>query len=399
MARGRTRVLLLAAAGVAFLVWLAAQLTREALLEHLPANLAPRHHVALPPAGALSAAAHAGADNPPVSRTSQSFTQRLRCTQARFFYSRLAPPDVLALLCARKPLAVLKIEAPLAEAGDPHAIELVAFLADGGRCDLLTRPSTLHRAYVLEVAQKNGASAQTLQRLDDLLADEERGPSAEELEGCKASAAELAKLQPGILRRLTASLGRSVQALRGENELDVEIEYTRKMLVGGDTEGEEALARLLLEKGTRESQAEAMTLLREAARSSPSAKSTLAHCLVQGCPTPAPDPGEARQLLTEAATAGDLRALITLAGPADPNGADLDPNLPPPERYAWSQFLRRLHEEGCFGATDYSAWATFPGQAPDLLAMSPADAEAARKRAAELLADPLEATRSALGCD
>jgi hypothetical protein len=37
-------------------------------------------------------------------------------------------------------------------------------------------------------------------------------------------------------------LGRSLQTLRGEDELDVEIEYGRKTLVRGDAEAEQSLA-------------------------------------------------------------------------------------------------------------------------------------------------------------
>ncbi|HEY1874370.1 MAG TPA: hypothetical protein VGG67_08210, partial [Steroidobacteraceae bacterium] len=187
---------------------------------------------------------------------------------------------------------------------------------------------------MIALAQKNGATPQTVQRLDDLLSEEERGPTAEELEACRQSVEVLRKLQPGMIQQLTGVLGRSVQTLRGENELDVEIEYARKTLVRGDAEAEESLASFLLEKGTSESQAEALTLLEEAADSSPSAKTALARCMLEGCPTPAPDRSGARQLLVDAATAGDLLALTTLAGPADPDFHDSYPDLSASERYA-----------------------------------------------------------------
>jgi hypothetical protein len=336
-----------------------------------------------------------------IAHTPQTFNQRLRCTQIRISLKRMAPPDELALLCDRKPLKVLQMEAPLAQAGDPHAIELVALLARGGRCELLSPSPTFasHRAHMIALAQKNGATAQTVQRLDDLLSEEERGPSAEELEACRQSVEMLRTLRPGMMQQLAAILGRSPQAPRDENEqLDFDIEVTRKTLVRGDAEGEENLAEFLLQKGTPDSQAEALTLLEEAADSSPSAKTALARCLLEGCPTPAPDPGRARQLLVDAATAGDYLALTTLAGPGDPN-FDRYPDLPAPERYAWGQFLDRLREEGCFGATDYSTWATAPSRRPDLRAMSPADAATAQARAGQLLAKPLDKTRTQLGCD
>jgi len=293
------------------------------------------------------------------------------------------------------------METPLAEAGDPHAIRVLGFVGNDGRCDLLaaSRPAAARRSKALAIAEQNGATPQTLRRLDALLTEEEPGPSGEELEACRQAADVLAKLEPGLTQQLASALGRSAQALRGENELDVNIEYARKMLIPGDAEDQEDLAQLLLQKNTPDSQAEALKLLRDAAKSSPSAKTALARCLLKGCPTPAPDPAEARQLLTDAARAGDLLALMTLAGPADSRGADLDPNLPAPERYAWSEFLQRLHEEGCFGATEYFAWALFRSQHPNLLALSPVDAAAAQARSAALLAAQLNKTRALLGCD
>lgn len=350
--------------------------------------------VKAPPAEAQDAARTAAA-------APQSFNQRLRCTQIRSFLKRMTPPDELALLCERKPLEVLEIEAPLAQAGDPHAIDVVAWLANFGRCDLLSFASTLpnHRTRMIALAQKNGASPQTVQRLDDLLAEEQQGPTREELEACRQSAEVLRKLQPGMIQQLIGVLGRSVQALRGENELDVEIEYARKTLVRGDAEAEENLATLLMDKGTLDSRAEALTLLERSAESSSSAKTALATCMLEGCPTPASDRGAAHQLLVDAAQAGDMLALRTLAGPADPGARDPYPDLPAPERYAWSRFLQRLHEEGCFGASDYASWATSPARQPDLRGMSPADAAAAPASAAELLGKPLDQARALLGCD
>jgi len=332
--------------------------------------------------------------------TAQTFNQRLRCTQTRLFLKRALPPEELALLCARKPLEVLRTEAPLALAGDPHAIEVLAIIGHSGHCELLSVASTMpnHRERMLALAQKNGATSQTLRRLDDLLAEEQQGPTAEELEACRRSGEVLKKLQPGIVEQFVGVLGRSVQTLRGEDELDVEIEYARKTLLRGDAEAEESLATLLLQKATPDSQAEALTLLGEAANSSPSAKTALARCMLQGCPTPAPDRSGAHQLLVEAATSGDLLALTTLASPTSPE-YDPYPDLPAPERYAWGRFLQRLHEEGCFGVSDYAAWAIVPSRQPDLTAMSPADAATAQSGAAELLGKSLDKTRGLLGCE
>jgi hypothetical protein len=309
----------------------------------------------------------------------------------------MVPPDALALLCDGQPLGALKILAPLAEAGDPRAIN--ALFGIWNSCHLSTAPPTSHREHLLALAQKNGATATTLQRLNDLLAEEERGPTTGELEGCTQIGAETRRLRPAVSRHFLDTLGRSVPTEGGQAALDVEIEYERKMLVPGDGAAEENLAAELLQKGTPESQAEALTLLREAAPASPSAKTQLALCLLTGCPTPAPDPAEARELLTGAAAAGDLGALRTLAGPTDASGRDLVPDLPQTERYAWSQFLQRLNQEGCFGAAMYATWATSPGTESSSLAMSPADAAAAQARATQLLGEQLDKTRAALGCD
>jgi hypothetical protein len=327
------------------------------------------------------------------ARAPQSFTQRLRCVDVHRFYQH-APPEVQKLLCERRPLAALAIIVPLAEAGDRRALEALALLA---RCPI---PSPAgHRQSVLELARGRGASPETLARLDEVLAQQERGPSAEELDACHQSASEFSKLQPAILQQFAGVLGRSVQTLRGENELDVQIEYQRRTLVAGDADAEENLARDLLQKGTPASQAQAMTLLRAAADASPAAKAELATCLLQGCPTPATDPTEARQLLTEAASAGDLTALLILAGPQGPAAWNPDPDLPMPERYAWTQFLEQLQSQGCFGTAQYATWAASPAAPPGLTAMSPADAQAAQARAETLLASTLPPTRQLLGCD
>jgi hypothetical protein len=232
----------------------------------------------VPPQGAEDAAHTADA-------APHSFNQRLRCTGIRLFLKGKLPPAELALLCARRPLGVLQIEAPLAQAGDPHAIDVIGWLANGGHCEFLTLAATRpnHRAIMLALAQKNGATPQTVQRLDALLAEEEQGPTAEELEACRQGAEMLGRLGPGMIQQLVGVLGRSVQVLRGEDELDIRIEYDRKMLVRGDAEAEESLATDLLQKGPPDSQAEALTLLGEAADSSPSAKTALARCM--------PDPG------------------------------------------------------------------------------------------------------------
>jgi TPR repeat protein len=310
--------------------------------------------------------------------------------------------DVLSLLCDRRPLDAVKTLSTMAEAGDDRARVGLALLGNvGGSCDAL-KPSPTFQTFAVSTirrAKESGATSQTLQRLSEVLAEEQAGPTADDLEACRQSAAEFKKLSPAMLEEFTRTLGRSIEMLRGESEVDIQIEYDRKMLVPGDADGQLNLAFELLQKGTAESQAEAATLLRQAASASPAAKTELAKCLIKGCPTPASDPTEARQLLTQAALAGDFTALVLLSGATDPTYFDLSAVVPPSEQYAWSQFRKRLNEEGCFGTSQYLGWVSFPDAAPNLMAMSPADSAAAKTRAVELLGSDLNTTRELLGCN
>jgi hypothetical protein len=330
--------------------------------------------------------------------TAAAFNHRLRCVDVRQLYGRLASTDVLALLCERKPLAALAIEVPLAEAGDLHAVVVLATIAYGvGACNAVPppAPSAGFRARALERAQKNGASAETLRRLDDWLSEEEQGPTPEELAACRQATDEMKKLQPELMTQVAGVLGRPLDPAKDSNP-DSEIEYLRRTLAYGDAEGAEQLAAALLSKGTPESDAEAVSLLRDAARTSASAKAQLGRCLLRGCPTPAAEPDEAVQLLTAAASEGNLQALLILTGeePAD------EALLPSADRYAWGQMLQRLNDEGCFGASMfYVLLSRRPGASQNLGAMSPADAAAAQARAHELLGAQLAQTRARLGCD
>ena len=266
----------------------------------------------------------------------------------------------------------------------------------------MLQPSATFERYkvsLLKRAHENGAASQIQQRLNDILTEEQRGPTADELEACRQSAIEFKRLFPGIIAQFASTLGRSVRTLLGENEADVQIEYDRKMLVPGDADGELKLAMELLQEGTTESQSEALTLLQEAAAASPAAKTQLAMFLLKGSSIAAPDPTRANELLTQAALAGDTVALLILAGPSDPAYPDRDPALPASERYAWGVFQQRLNEEGCFGSSQYVSWASFSSPTPNLLAMSPADSVAAETRAAGLLGAPMVEARKFLGCD
>jgi len=325
--------------------------------------------------------------------TAAAFNARLRCAQYHFVLARAASPEVLSLLCAGKQLDALGRVLPLARAGDQHALRVLISLS---QCSGPEESAT-HRERMLQIATRNGAAPETLQRLDVLLTQEQVGPSVDEVAACQQAKFELTQLLPRLKEEAVNIFGRALETLRGADERDLEIEYRRKTLAPGDADAKAELASALLQKGTPESQAEAMTLLRDAADRSPDAAEELARCLLKGCPTPAADPAEARGLLVAAASAGNLAALMVLAGPTDPSD-DLDPNLPPTERYAWGQFLQRLNQEGCFGVPQYVAWALVPASSSALLALSPADAAAAQARAAALLGAPLSQVRAQLGC-
>jgi hypothetical protein len=338
----------------------------------------------------------------PSGRAARRFTQRVRCTEYRRAFGLQLPPDILSLLCDRRPLDAVKLLSAMAEAGDERGrAGLVVLGAAGGSCDIL-KPSPTFPAYVVAMmrrAKENGATSQTLQRLSEVLAEQQAGPTADELEACRQSAAALRNLWPGMLEEFASTLGRSLKTLRGENAADLQIEYDRKMLVPGDADAQLRLAFELQQQGTADSQAEAEALFRQAASALPAAKSELARCLLTGCPTPASDLTEAHQLLEEAALAGDFSALIMLSGATDPKYLDLTSIVPAPEQYAWSQFLQRLNEEGCFGTSQYIGWAGRPPVAPNLMALSPTDATSAQARAASLVASRLDQTQRLLGCD
>ena len=94
----------------------------------------------------------------PVSEAPGAFSRRLRCVDARTVYRGLASADVLVMLCGGKLLDALKVEMPLAEAGDLHAVLFVAAFARAGLCGPPPSASfARHRANDIERAQASGA--------------------------------------------------------------------------------------------------------------------------------------------------------------------------------------------------------------------------------------------------
>lgn len=233
MRRDRTITLsLLVLAGAVALLYLLVRSGQQSAVQR-SAVAGDSRRAGLPAIAGSSASApvRGHADVPRTADTVHSFNHRLRCVQMRLFYGRMAPPDALALLCEGKPLSALKILAPLAEAGDRHAINVLFGVRIA--CHDSKPSATSNRAIMLALAQKNGASSETLQRLDDLLAEEEHGPAANELVGCRQIATETMRLQPAVVRQFTDTLGRVQPMDRGQSELDVQIEYDRKMLLAG----------------------------------------------------------------------------------------------------------------------------------------------------------------------
>jgi len=386
--------------GVLTLVGVFLYVESQRRAHHIPAVTNREHIVARPivAAAAVSWPESTSDVDPRIDKPSQSFSHRLRCISYHRGFGHLLAPETLLLLCDRKPLEALKIMSSMAEAGDEHARIALALLGNFGSCDALQPSPTFPRFSVvtMERARQNGATSDTLQRLSGVLSEEQAGPTVDELEACRQGASEYKKLWPAMVEQFVSNLGRSLKTLLGENEADVQIEHDRKSLVSGDADSQLQLAHDLLKKGTPNSQGEALTLLREAASASPAAETELAECLLKGCPTPAPDTREAIQLLTEAALSGDPLALRMMSSAA---GFDAELILPASERYAWSKFLQRLNEEGCFGTSEYLTWVNFPNPQPGLLEMSPYESTAAEARAAGLLATQLDRTRALLGCN
>src|ERR1700704_5015271 len=248
MRRGRPIALsLLVLVGAATLLYLLVHSGQQSAVKQAAVAGDGRRAGQPPIAGSsLSAPVRGQADVPRTADTAPSFNHRVHCVQVRLLYGRLAPPDALALLCQGNLLGALKILAPLAEAGDRHAIN-VLFRMQSECHDWKPSPIS-NRTIMVALAQKNGASSETAQRLNDLLAEEEHGATADEREGCRQIATETMELQPAVARQFTDTLGREVTMGRGPAALEVQIEYDRKMLIRGDADGEQKLAEELLEK-------------------------------------------------------------------------------------------------------------------------------------------------------
>ncbi len=288
----------------------------------------------------------------------------------------------------------------LARSGDRTAVASLGVLALCDRGD--NPPPAGRRERGVELARRNGASDQTIARLDAVLSDEERGPSAERKAQC-AEAQEMTKAAMELWRQdVEKVLGRAPGQASPEESSDFEIEYLRKTLAPGDAEGATELARALLNRGSAVDQAQALALLRGASDRSPEAARRLANCMLSGCPTPDPDPAEAQRLLGSAALAGNYTALAQLASPPPANPATQnqmpDAQLGPADRLAWSQLLTTLVARGCYGPAEYAryAWGRYP--APDSTTLSPVDATLAAQKVENLMAS-LPSLVHTLGCD
>jgi hypothetical protein len=347
---------------------------------------------------------HANATSGVVAQTltPQGFSHRLRCTQYRQMAGHQLAPDVLAMLCSGKTLDAVKRLSSLAAAGDRHALAGLALLGNvGGSCDA-GKPSPTFSRYAelaLARAREHGATSVALERLSAVLAEEQAGPSDDDLEACRQSALEFKQLVPATPQLTASGLGLVLLPQGTTDNTDAQIDFDRRTLSAGDPEGQLKLAFHLLQKGTPDNQAEALGLLRQAADALPAAKTELAQCLLTGCPAPAADATEGRQLLMDAARAGDWGALAMLSGMTDPQVFDAASILPLPDQYAWSQLYQRLSEAGCFGTAMYVMWVDSPRRGPNPMAMSPADSANAEAAAASLLATRLDTTRAQLGCN
>jgi hypothetical protein len=132
----------------------------------------------------------------------------------------VASPEVLSLLCAGKQLDALQAVLPLARAGDQHALKVLFLLTQCNGPEAAT-----HRERMLEIATRNGAAPETLQRLDALLTQEQAGPSADELAACRQAKSELTQqLLPRLRAEAANIFGRALETLRGSDERDLEIE-------------------------------------------------------------------------------------------------------------------------------------------------------------------------------
>jgi hypothetical protein len=144
-------------------------------------------------------------------------------------------------------------------------------------------------------------------------------------------------------------------------------------------------------------QAAALRTLRALAPSSPRAKAMLAECLRAGCVPGEDIDDEWYRLLSEAARAGSVAALETLT---DDSLSDESLDALAVDRYAWTRVRDQLAAQGCLTPAYTGGWAFTQARAPDaLLSMSPADAEMAKRQAAELVTAEVPRLQSILGCD
>ncbi|MBS0379388.1 MAG: hypothetical protein JSS29_12930 [Proteobacteria bacterium] len=395
----RALTLLLVLAGLGFLAWShwhqEPQLRSDAKLIP-PTTAASRARVRpATPSAAVTPAATNLADVTP-----EQFVKRLHCSQYHFLLGNRVSADVFALLCAGQLAKAGQRLLSLARSGDRTAVASLGMLA---QCDRGDAPRPVgRRERGVELARRYGASDQTIARLDAVLAEEERGPSAERKEQC-AEAQEMTQAAMELWRQdVEKVLGTVPGQASPEESSDLEIEYLRKTLAPGDDEWATDLADALLRRGTAQDRAQAVALLRKASERSPDAARQLADCMLSGCPTPDPDPAEAQRLLGSAALAGNYTALEQLASPPPANPATQgqlpDAQLGPADRFAWSQLLTTLVARGCYGPAEYAryAWGRYP--APDSTTLSPADAVLAAQKVEDLTANLPSLVRT-LGCD
>jgi len=175
----------------------------------------------------------------------------------------------------------------------------------------------------------------------------------------------------------------------------------RRLADAGVLRAQLAVAISDLQRGDAAQRLQAVRSLLALSASSSDAKVELVRCIRRQCVADAGDAGDARSLLIGAARLGHFEALRVLASPAQGSGRREDLELAVGERYAWGQVYDALQADGCFGATRFGTWAHRQRESNTsaLMAMSPADAKDAERRARELLAAELPAIRRRIACD
>lgn len=291
---------------------------------------------------------------------------------------------VVDLLASERYAEALRALDARGSAGDTGARAFLATLVlpcAGGAPVLETeRTKALH----LAAARSVGASAARIEEISWAF-DAEAAHRARQHEAVCAEAAR----QPGWSAPAYVDAPRAWRRTRdlrvAEGDAIARLDAARERLRSAD----ETIRR----RGLEDARALAAVL--------PEAATDAAGCIVRNCVPAAGTSDDALSLFEMAARGGDPAALRSLAhaGVDDPVGEGRGgPPVSPRERYVWRALEDALAEAGCLGYAEYAPRLARAAPDVELMAMSPAESDAAQAEAAARLVSDLPGIRAAMGC-